>query len=148
MLFFEYFLHGQTRSVEIAVQGSSRPTTVASSASRQASGAPARNPSVIVKPEEHVEELSEYEEPQAHVGVIIARIASINQKHNHLLHTKILDSGTDCHVWNNADDVEITRRPSRSEYIMAGASTVPITGYGTVKVPIQSGSITKLFRLK
>jgi hypothetical protein len=51
--------------------------------------------------------------------------------------TKVLDTGTDCHVWNNSNKVKINKLAVPGDVIMAGDKLVAIKAYGTIRIPIK-----------
>jgi hypothetical protein len=83
---------------------------------------------------------------ESRVAAVISRVAI--SASNHLQHLKAADSGSDGHVWNNSQEITITKQAQPGDVIMAGETLVPIEGFGIVDMPVKSptGAI-KIMRL-
>src|ERR1700740_1295021 len=66
-----------------------------------------------------------------------------------LKYSAILDSGASLHVFNDLSRFSSFQKAPRGDYLLAGASEVPILGYGHVDIRITKQNGTKgILRLK
>jgi len=66
-----------------------------------------------------------------------------------LKHSAILDSGASLHVFNDLSRFSSFRKAPRGDYLLAGASEVPILGYGNVDLrSTKENGTTGILRLK
>jgi hypothetical protein len=78
----------------------------------------------------------EGDEPRirGYAGAVIGHSGLTRTAVQSLQDAKVLDTGTDCHVWNNSDEVKINKLAALGDVIMAGDKLVAIEVYGTVRI--------------
>jgi hypothetical protein len=81
----------------------------------------------------------EGDEPRirGYTGAVIGYSGSTRIAVQSLQDTKVLDTGTDYHVWNNSNKVKINKLAAPGDVIMAGDKLVAIEAYGTIRIPIK-----------
>jgi len=76
-------------------------------------------------------------EPKPAAFTISAHLISTASTEYHLRDSFILDSGANIHVCNSQERFQDLRTASDDDYLYAGDSTIPIEGFGTVKITVQ-----------